>query len=796
MLTKFQSLIKRRRFNTMKDYIIHHEWKIIEEGFNPEYNRISESIFSIGNGKMGQRANFEEKYSGDTLNGTYVAGIYYPDKTRVGWWKNGYPDYFAKIINSTNWIGTGVKINGIDLDLAKVKILSFTRELDMQHGLLTRRFVAELKNGEQIEVATHRFVSIDFTEIGAIRYSVKALNFSGEISFTPFLDGDVANEDSNYDEKFWIETAKEIDENEGFLTVETTKNQFNTQQFSICTGMVFHVLKNYVANVGNIRVSKKNKYIEATQKIEVAEGDVVTIEKITATVSSLYYPKNELRLKTQEFVEKAALLGFDKLFENHKNKWLKKWETSDIKIKGDVAAQQGIRFNIFQLNQTYSGHDERLNIGPKGFTGEKYGGVTYWDTEAYCLPFYLSTAQLQVSRNLLVYRHKHLKKAIENAQRLGFNSGAALYPMVTINGDECHNEWEITFEEIHRNGAIAYAIYNYVNYTGDKEYLAPYGFEVLLGISRFWSQRINWSAEKQKYVMLGVTGPNEYENNVNNNFHTNFMAVWTLKYTIEVIDFLKKEFPYLYEEMIPKWKFNELQETERWNDIIENMYFPFDNKEGIYLQQDGFLDKELIPVAELPENALPINQKWSWDKILRSPYIKQADTLQSIFWFEQDFSIDSIKKHFDFYEPLTVHESSLSPCIHSILAAKIGYFEKSYEMYLLTARLDLDDYNNDTENGLHITSMGGTWMAFVMGFGGMRVVNNQLFFNPFLPEKWDSYAFRIDFGGAHLEVKKQKNNFFITNHSAVDVPLNVWGQRHILKGKSNKKFNKNIANEN
>ncbi len=769
----------------MKDYIIHHDWKIVEEGFNPELNRISESIFSIGNGKMGQRANFEEKYSGDTLNGTYVAGIYYPDKTRVGWWKNGYPEYFAKIINSTNWIGINVIVNGEELDLATAKVLSFTRELDMQHGLLSRRFVAELTNGNQVEVSSHRFVSIAATEIGAIRYAVKALNFSGEIAFTSYLDGDVKNEDSNYDEKFWTEISRAVGGSEAYLTVETLKTQFQ-----LCTGMCFQLLKNDEKVDSTITSSDREKYVESSQTVSVRIGDEVVLEKLSATVSSLYYEKEKLVEKTKEAIDLAAEAGFDVLFESHKNAWLKKWETSDIKIGGDVAAQQGIRFNIFQLNQTYSGEDERLNIGPKGFTGEKYGGVTYWDTEAYCLPFYLSTASQKVSRNLLVYRHKHLTKAIENAAKLGFNNNAALYPMVTINGEECHNEWEITFEEIHRNGAIAYAIYDYVNYTGDKEYLAPYGFEVLLAISRFWSQRVNWSEHKQKYVMLGVTGPNEYENNVNNNFHTSYIAVWTLKYTLEVVEYLKKEFPFLWEELVHKWKFNELQETERWMNIINKMYFPRDEKKGVFLQQDGFLDKDLTPVSELPEEDRPINQKWSWDRILRAPYIKQADTLQSIYLFQEDFTTEEIKKHFDFYEPLTVHESSLSPCVHSILAAKIGYQKKSYEMYLRTARLDLDDYNNDTEDGLHITSMGGTWMSFVMGLGGMRVVKGNLMFNPFLPDKWSSYSFKVDFGGAHLELKKERNKFTVLNHSKVDVEVTVWGRKALVKGNGSVLFDK------
>ena len=769
----------------MKDYIKYHEWQIIEESFSPENNRISESIFSIGNGKMGQRANFEEKYSGDSLRGSYVAGIYYPDKTRVGWWKNGYPEYFAKIINSTNWIGINIFINGQELDLAVAKVHSFKRVLDMQHGLLSRSFVAELKNGNRVEVKAERFVSIDNTAIGALRYSIKALNFSGEIYISPYLDGDVFNEDSNYDEKFWVESSKEIKKNEGYLTLETLKTKFQ-----VCTGMYFQLLKNGELEISKVVNSVKEKYIESTQIVNVNNGDEVTIEKLTATVSSLDYPIKKLTAKAKEYITLAKNVGFDNFFENHKNLWLKKWETSDIKIEGDIAAQQGIRYNIFQLNQTYSGEDERLNIGPKGFTGEKYGGVTYWDTEAYCLPFYLSTAPLEVSKKLLVYRHRHLPKAIENAKNLGFSNGAALYPMVTINGEECHNEWEITFEEIHRNGAIAYAIFNYINYTGDKEYLAPYGFEVLLGISRFWSQRVNWSKEKQKFVLLGVTGPNEYENNVNNNFHTNYMAVWTLKYTLEVIDYLKKEFPFLYEELISKLKFNELKETERWNDIIKNMYFPIDSENNLFLQQDGFKDKELIPVSQLLEEDKPINKKWSWDRILRSPYIKQADTLQSMFWFENDFSNEELKKHFDFYEPLTVHESSLSPCIHSILAAKIGYEEKSYKMYLQTARLDLDDYNSDTDDGLHITSMGGTWMAFVMGFGGMRAKNERLTFNPFLPKNWKSYSFRINFRGAHLNLNKEKYKLTIVNSSDIEASIEVWGEKFQLPGKTSKEFKK------
>ena len=369
----------------------------------------------------------------------------------------------------------------------------------------------------------------------------------------------------------------------------------------------------------NIKISDISPVIEMNENQifhsfshKVQKGDVVTLHKFAAVVTSRDFNKIKLNEIANDQLNFAKAKGFLKMKNEQANAWIKKWKLADIKIEGDNAAQQAIRFNIFQLHQTYSGHDARLNIGPKGFTGEKYGGSTYWDTEAYCIPFYLSTAPQEVAKNLLIYRYKHLEKAIENAEKLGFKNGAALYPMVTMNGEECHNEWEITFEEIHRNGAIAYAIPMYINYTGDKNYLNEYGLEVLIAISRFWAQRVHYSQKAQKYMIHGVTGPNEYENNVNNNFYTNKLAVWTLKYTIESINFVKKDNVNDYNRIIKKTKFNNSTEIKKWNNIIENMYFPYDKKLNIYLQQDNFLDKELLNTSDINSKERPINQNWSW----------------------------------------------------------------------------------------------------------------------------------------------------------------------------------------
>ncbi|PJI09423.1 MULTISPECIES: glycoside hydrolase family 65 protein [Clostridium] len=750
----------------MKKYFKLDPWNIIQDNFNDEDNRIAESIFSIGNGYMGQRANFEEDYSGNTLQGSYMAGIYYPDKTKVGWWKNGYPKYFAKVLNSTNWIGIKVKIDGENFDLSKCKVKEFKRVLNMHDGYLYRIVTAEFQNGKIIKIETKRFVSIVNKEIGALKYSITPVNFSGEVIFEPYLDGDIKNTDANYDEKFWDEVSKKIDSDRGYLLIKTKKSNFY-----LCSSMRYDIMRQGKRDTVAAENFGREKFIGSTVKLELEKNETVTLVKYVSNVTSRDFKVDDLISAGEKVLEEAYAKGFEVMADEQAAAWHEKWRESDIIIEGDVAAQQAIRFNIFQLNQTYTGEDDRLNIGPKGFTGEKYGGSTYWDTEAYCLPFYLATADKKIARNLLIYRYKHLEKAKENARKLGLKKGA-LYPMVTMNGEECHNEWEITFEEIHRNGAIAYAIYNYVNYTGDKSYLSEYGLDVLVEISRFWEERVNFSQDKNKYVILGVTGPNEYENNVNNNWYTNRLAVWTLEYTLKVLEALKSEATSEYKKVVKRLKIED-KEINKWNDIINNMYYPFDKKLNIFLQQDGYMDKEQLLVKDIDPKELPINQHWSWDRILRSCFIKQADVLQGLYFFQHLYDKDTIRRNFDFYEPRTVHESSLSPCIHSILAAKLDKKDKAYELYLRTARLDLDNYNNDTDDGCHITSMAGTWMSVVQGFGGLQVKNDMLSLNPFLPSTWKLFSFKVRFRDTLIKVTVDSDGIKIDNESKTEMKILV-----------------------
>ena len=741
-------------------------WHVKTTKWSPEDKRLQESMTSLANENLGMRGFFEEGYSADKMEGVYLGGVWFPDKTRVGWWKNGYPKYFGKMINAVNFLKLPITVNGEALDLAKQTPSDFSLDLDMQRGTFTRTFTATV-GGAKMRFEFVRFVSAVQKEL--VGQQVTLTNLSDQavqLEVTSAIDGDVYNEDANYDEQFWDVLDRQASGQHALLVSKTKPNDFGTPQFTVAMKTTTltalphttdHVADKEVANVF---------------AGELAPQASLTVEKRTVVATSRdFATEAELLARVDELTTSLADQSFADLLKAHEAEWQARWDKSDVKINGDEGAQQGIRFNLFQLFSTYYGNDYRLNISPKGFTGEKYGGATYWDTEAYCLPVYLGVANPEISRNLLMYRYNQLDGAYINAQEQGLKG--ALYPMVTFNGIECHNEWEITFEEIHRNGDVAYAIYNYTNYTGDKSYVLHEGAKVLTEISRFWADRVHYSQRANKYMLHGVTGPDEYDNNVNNDWYTNLLCQWTLKYTLEVLAEVDAE-------VAADLAVTE-DEKRHWKSIVDNMYLPYDEERRIFPENDGFMDKDLIPVGEIPSDQLPLNQNWSWDKILRSPYVKQGDVIQGIWDFMDDFTPEEKKRNFDFYEQFTVHESSLSASVYSVIAADIGYEDKAVEMYERSARLDLDNYNNDTADGLHITSMTGSWIDIVQGFAGMRVRDGQLHYAPFLPKKWDSYQFRQQFRGRVIEVTVDKDGAKAELISGEPLTIDLAGEKLELK---------------
>lgn len=759
----------------MKRYLKTDEWNIIEDHFQADNLRMSESIFSLGNGRFGQRGNFEEPYSSDSYRGSFVAGITFLDKTRVSWWKNGFPDFYTRIPNAANWSRVSLRLIDEELDLAQWDVNTFSRRLDMKAGISYRDFDVTSPRGNQLRIHVEHISNMSHPNLCLVKYSVTSINYTGKISLVPSLDAIITNKEDDPNVKIWNILRAGVDKDCAYLWTQTRR-----EDAQVCYAMTYQFCKNGKETSANPIRIEKEKQTGFSVGADVKPGDNVVLNKYVAITSSLYYERHELIDHSMTEARHAKATGWEKLEADHRRAWQDIWNEMDVVIEGDPEAQQGIRYNIFQLCQTYRGDDPRLNIGPKGFTGEKYGGNTYWNTELCCVPFFLLSTPRKIARNLLKYRHSQLPKAIENARKLGFKDGAALFPQVTYNGEECHSEWEITFEEIHRNNMIVYAIAQHAALTGSREYVARYGLEVMIAIARFWSQRVSFSKPKQKYVILGVTGPDEYENNVDNNWYTNYSCVQCLKLTLEHLEAIAEEYPEEYARVRRITTLRQQEETERWRDIIDRMYLPEDKELGIFVQNDGYLDKELQSTDAIPPEERPINQHWSWDRILRSCYIKQGDVLLGMYLYYFHFDKETIRRNFEFYEPMTVHESSLSPHIHSILAARIGEVEKAYRLFLHATRLDLDDYNNETREGLHITSMPGSWLAIVRGFAGMQVLQGRLNFSPVIPEKWTCYSFQVNYLGRTLRMQVGRE-IVISLMAGEELEVQVYNEVYILK---------------
>lgn len=732
----------------MRRYLKTDEWNIIEDEFHADDLRMSESIFSLGNGRFGQRGNFEEPYSSDSYPGSFVAGIPFLDKTRVAWWKNGFPRFYTRIPNAANWSSIHLRLIDEELDLALWDVNSFNRRLDMYDGISYRDVKATSPRGNSLQVHVEHLVNMAHPDLCLIRYSVTSLNYTGRLSLLPLLEANLNDHAEYTEEKIWNVLDSGINLDCAYLWTQTRR-----EDAQVCYALSYHFYKNNKEAAHNPIRIEKGKVTGFSLGADVKPGDTVTLVKYVVVASSLYYERPHLIETSIRLARQAKADGWEALTEDHRQAWHAIWEEADVTIEGDPEAQQGIRYNIFQLYQTYRGDDPRLNIAPKGFTGEKYGGNTYWNTELCCVPFFLFSTPRSIAKNLLMYRYNQLPKAIENAEKLGFKNGAALFPQVTNNGEECHSEWEITFEEIHRNNIIIYAILQYATVTGSDDYILKYGLEVMIAVCRFWSQRVTFSRPKQQYVILGVTGPDEYQSNVDNNWYTNLSCTSCLKITLYYLDLAAEKHPDDYARICRLTGLDYEGETPLWRDIARRMYLPEDKEQGIFVQNDGFMDKTLQTTDAIPADERPINQHWSWDRILRSCYIKQSDVLLGLYLYYYKFDTETIRRNFHFYEPMTVHESSLSPHVHAILAARIGETEKAYRLFLHATRLDLDDYNNETDQGLHITSMPGSWLALVRGFANLQVYHKILNFSPVRSSHWTKYAFKVNFQGRKLGVE-------------------------------------------
>ena len=513
--------------------------------------------------------------------------------------------------------------------------------------------------------------------------------------------------------------------------------------------------------------------------LSAKEGECVTLDKFICYSTSLDMEKEKLEAFVQDELAAAKSEGYEKLKEQQKSYMQDFWKTADVEIKGNEELQQGLHFNLFHIIQS-AGRDGKTGMGAKGLSGEGYEGHYFWDTEMYVLPVLIFT-EPETARKLLDYRYATLPQARDRARILGHMKGA-LYPWRTINGEEASTYYPLGTAQYHINADISYALSLYLQVTGDVDYLKEKGAEILIETARVWADVGSFAECKGgKYCICDVTGPDEYNVLVDNNFYTNLMARENLRDAVGAVEYLKEHAPEDLKRLEEKLDFS-VEELGLWREIIEKMYFPYDEKRQVYPMDDGFMMRKPWDENKIP----PEKRAWLYENyhplfIMRHRMSKQADAILGMYLHNDLFTEEEIRRNYDFYQEVTLHHSSLSTCIFGIVACDIGYLDEAYKYFSQSARMDLDDYHNNFYAGIHAANMAGTWQAIVNGFAGVRCQNGVLKFKPTIPKEWKEYAFRLKFKGALLEVRITKDKAEFTLLEGGEISFTVRGKEVVLK---------------
>ena len=727
------------------EYLEVHPYKIIEKGFHKDRALVSESLFSLGNEYSGVRGFFDEDYSDKQLIGTYYNGIYeYSLEDTPSAYKSIVKrTHFT--INSLNWLRVQIKVGDEVLDLNKSKFADFYRELDLTNGVYLRSFVWNTKLAN-ITISFERILSMNNCEIGAQRIKFKSDN-DVDLSIKFIMDGNVLHWSSHC---YRDSVSEKIENNTATVKIKTPR----TEQTLSSSMYIDSPVESY-------KTTKYPGFAAISYKINLKTDKQETFTRYCLNLidknNDFARAHSQNRCKTPLFFEnvKNNVIEFDSIIEDNARYFANVYEKSDIIIEGDDKNQQGIRYCIFQLEQTYHGYEGDNNIGAKGLTGEAYSGHAFWDSETYCLPYYLFTNK-EAAKKLLMFRYSTLNQARARAKDL--DCDGACFPVATRNGEEACNLWQHASLQFQPSTAVSYAIQHYMNLYKDKEFMQNYGIELLLEISKFLYSRGDYSSDGKTFGFYSVMGPDEFQMMVNHNTYTNYMAKRAFEYTLEVL----ADSSYKTEEILKKVNVNN-ELLEKFKDAAEKMLILYDPESKVFEQHDGFFKLPHIDINKIPVEDFPLYHHWAYDRIYINDMIKQPDVLMFMFLYNSSFTNEQLKANYEYYEPRCIHESSLSPSVHSILANQIGKFEEAYNFFGFATRLDLDDYNRNTCEGIHTTSIAAAWVNIVYGFGGLRSDGAILSIAPTIPEKWASYSFKISLDDIKLNIKVTKDKLFITN---------------------------------
>jgi alpha,alpha-trehalose phosphorylase len=705
-----------REIRPLPDYIYPtDEWRLVEKQYYGRLLPQTETLFSTANGFLGIRGCHEEGrpvyQSGTLINGFHETWpIVYGEEAY------GFATTGQTIVNAPDGKIIRLYIDDEPLDLAKVKLLEYERALDMRKGTLDREVVWEKQSGKRIRIRSRRLVSFVHRHIAAMSYEVTLLNADAPVVLSSELVYAREDHSTAGDPRGTRVFAERILLPQGHHAEDLRLVQSyitRSSKMTLACG-VDHQLETKAAYSQKCRFEEEQGRVQFS--IDGKKGQTIRLIKFLTYHVSRSAPAAELRERADRALDRAVSAGFPALVDAQKDYLTDFWDRSDVQIKGHAALQQVLRFNLFHICQA-SARAESVGIPAKGLTGHGYEGQYFWDTEIYVLPFLIYTAP-RLARNALLFRHRMLEKARLRAAAV--NQKGALFPWRTINGEEASAYYAAGTAQYHINADITYALRKYVEVTGDLDFLRQEGAQMLVETARLWADLGFYSSRKgSKFCIHGVTGPDEYNTVVDNNAYTNLMARENLWYAASTLEWLRQDEPDRFQALAAETGLDE-QEIAEWKKAADQMYVPYDEKAGIHLQDDAFINRKPWDFEGVPPDKYPLLLHFHPLVIYRHRVIKQADIVLAMFLLGDEFSREQKRRNFDFYDPLTTGDSSLSASIQSILAAELGYLDKAREIATYALLMDLADVNADVQHGCHIASMGGTWMAAVYGAAGMR----------------------------------------------------------------------------
>jgi alpha,alpha-trehalose phosphorylase len=730
------------------------EWRVVEKKYSKKFLAQNETIFALGNGYFGMRGAFEEGLP-VFQSGTFVNGFYESWPIVYGEEAFGYAKTGQTMLNVTDSRVIKLYVDDEPFVIYKANLIEYERALNMKEGTLDRQLVWETPSGKKVAIKSRRMISFEHRHVAAIEYEVTLLDAKAPVVIASQVNSNSVNQVSEGDQRLAkgfqdnvLHPMAHFQTNNRIILVHQTR----TSMLSLACGIDHSI--DSECNTG-IETSSSEDEGQVVFSIDGEPGKPIRLVKYICYHTSGTAPPKELRDRVVRTMDRAVNHGFDRLLSEQKEYMDKFWYRSDVQLEvANPRAQQYLRFNLYHLLQA-SARAEGVGIPAKGLTGQAYEGHYFWDSEIYVLPFLIYTAP-RLAKNLLKYRYNLLDKARQRAKEV--NQKGALFPWRTINGDEASAYYAAGTAQYHINADIMYAMKKYVDVTGDEEFLYKYGAEMLVETARLWADLGFYLKEdSNKFHIHGVTGPDEYNTVVNNNTYTNLMARENLRYAVETVEALQEKNRELYAALVHDTELRE-NEIEAWKKAADSMYIPFDEEKSIHPQDDDFLNKEVWDFENTPLDKYPLLLHYHPLVIYRYQVIKQADVGLAMYLLGHEFTLEQKKKNFDYYDPLTTGDSSLSACVESILAWELGYDEKARNYFSYSLVMDLADVGGNVKDGVHIASMGGTWMAIVYGVAGLRDWGGRISFMPRLPEKACRLNFKLTIQNRLLEFDMSKES--------------------------------------